>query len=197
MESQITPPTNLSANELIAVRKGASDSYLLAPSWAICDWFYHNVREAYKGSYVKKVLLDVHRGSYRQPVKYLAHHTKIITSTMPHPTTQSSAAAPAVLPAAAPPPSPGGETSSMTNRRPGNAAAPARVATGMDSGVLTQVRTQTPPTSSRTRRQALPRAPSASPWRSSRVSSRHLRAGHPAPGRPAGRRRRPEAGDLR
>ena len=28
-------------------------------------------------------------------------------------------------------------------------------------------------------------------------SRRHLRAGRPAPGRPAGRRRRPKAGDLR
>ena len=116
---------------------------------------------------------------------------------MPHLVPPASAAAPVVLPAAAPPPAPGGETAPVTNRRPGNAAAPARVAMGVDPGVLTQVWTQTPPTLSRARRQALPRAPSASPWRSSRVPRRHLRAGRPAPSRPAGRRHRPEAGDLR
>ena len=38
---------------------------------------------------------------------------------MPHPTTF------AALPAAAPPPSPGKETTLFTNKRPGNAAAPA------------------------------------------------------------------------
>ena len=137
-------------------------------------------------SYVKIVLLDVHRGSYRQPAKDSARHTKIQTSTMPHQTTTSRLVRP----------SPGGETTPVTNRRPGNAAAPARVEMGVDPGALTQVRAQTPPTSSCARRQALPRAPSASPWRSSRVPHRHLRAGRPAPGRPDGRRRRSEAGDL-
>ena len=137
-------------------------------------------------------MLDVHRGSYHQPAKDLAHHTKIATSTMPHPTTSASAAAPAV----APTPSPVGEKTPVINKRPGNAAALVRVAMGVDPGANTQVRTQTPHTSSHVRHQALPRAPSTSLWCSSHVPRRHLQAGRPALGRPVGRRSCPIAGDL-